>query len=676
MKRQIIYIAAAFLFSGVVTAQKLDLNAMPKPGPSPTINIAQPKTFQLKNGLTVMVVENHKLPRVNVSLSMDRPPVKEGEIVGISSVFSDLMGTGTKTLAKDEFNKKVDYLGARLSFFSSGASANTLSKYFPKVMELMSDAIMNPVFTEDEVQKSKERQIEGLKTEEKSADKIAQNVGNALVYGKNTSRGEFETQESISKIQLKDVEDFYNKYYAPDRAYLVVVGDVNFKEVKKQVEKLFKDWKKSGTTYSALEPATNLPKTEINIVDVPTAVQSVIHVGNLSPVQMKDAAYFPATIATYILGGGGDARLFMNLREKNAFTYGAYASLSTQKYNQEFQAEASVRNEVTSKAVTEFMNELKGMSTIKPEELANAKAKLKGSFIMSLERPETVAKFALNLKTQDLPKDFYTNYLKSIDAITTADVVNAAQKVILPNQARIFVAGKSSDIADDLEKLGFPVKYYDKDANPVEKTTAKKVDASISVASVLDQYIKAIGGKAALEKVNSISMLASTTVQGVELNMKSIEAKGGKKFIDVTMMGNSVQKLKFDGKDGAMEAGGQKMQMTEEMKKDFLGNKEVFPELAVNQSELSVAGIEKFNNEDCYAIKAKNATSYYSVKTGLKAGEVKTAMGQSVPVTYSDYKDVNGVKLPYKFSQQAGGMTMDFTVKSYELNKATDSDFK
>jgi predicted Zn-dependent peptidase len=186
------------------------------------------------------------------------------------------------------------------------------------------------------------------------------------MYGKNTSRGEFETVESINKIQLADVQNIYKKYYAPDNAYLVIVGDVKFDQVKPLVEKAFKAGKKQYK-FAALEPASNVAKTEINVVDVPSAVQSVV-LNNLNNLKMKDPNYFPATIANYILGGGGEARLFMNLREKNGFTYGAYSILAQANILRIF-CNASVRNEVTDKAVKELMNELNAISTVKPEEL-------------------------------------------------------------------------------------------------------------------------------------------------------------------------------------------------------------------------------------------------------------------------------------------------------------------
>jgi predicted Zn-dependent peptidase len=681
MKKQLTYIAAAFFFAGMVSAQKIDLNAMPKPGPTPAINIAKPKTFQLSNGLTVMVVENNKLPRVSASLSMDRAPYYEGSVAGVSEIMAEQFENGTTNMSKDEFNKKVDYLGANLNFSSNGAAANSLSKYFPQVLSLMADAIINPKFSAEEIQNSKDRAIEGLKSEEKNASSIASKVSNALMYGKNTSRGEFETVESINKIQLADVQNTYKKYYAPDNAYMVIVGDVKFDQVKPMVEKAFSGWKKANTPVSPLEPASNVAKTEINVVDVPSAVQSVVSLNNLNTLKMKDPNYFPATIANYILGGGGEARLFMNLREKNGFTYGAYSNLSASKYSPQFSASASVRNEVTDKAVKEFMNELNAISTVKPEELANAKAKLKGSFIMSLEQPATIARFALNQKVQDLPDDFYTNYLKSIDKVTAADVSNAVKSTILPNQSRIFIAGKASDISEGLEKLGYPVKYFDKEANPVAKPTTQKVDAGVTVASIADKYINAIGGKANIDKVSSYTVNASMSMQGQNIDLKMMKAKGGKELTMVTAMGQTVQKQVFDGKTCYSEQMGNKVDMKPEQIAEKLKNTELFPEVGFAKSaDYKLAGIEKIGGEDSYVVKNGDTTYYYSVKTGLKTGETKTvkAMGQTmtVPTTYSDYKDVAGVKMPYTITVSQMGMDMTMNVKSYEVNQAKDSDFK
>lgn len=679
--KKLSYIAAAFLISGMLSAQKLDLNAMPKPGPTPTINIAKPKTFTLPNGLQVLVVENNKLPRVSVNLSMDRPPIYEGEIAGVTSIMADQIGKGSKTISKDDFNKKVDYLGASLRFSSGGAFANSLSKYFPQVLNLMADAIINPNFDAKEIQDDKDRTLEGLKADEKNAQSIANRVNNALIYGKNTARGEFETEESIKKISLADVQNSYKKYYAPDNAYLVIVGDVKYSTVKSLVTKAFSTWKKSNTKFAALEPVSNVSTTEINVVDVPTAVQSIVNVGNVNTLKMTDANYFPGMIANYILGGGAEARLFMNLREKNGFTYGAYSSLSASKYSPEFSADASVRNEVTDKAVKEFMTEINGISTVKPEELANAKAKMKGSFIMSLEKPEIIARFALNQKVNNLPADFYSNYLKSIDQVTEADATKAVNATIFPQQTRIFIAGKASDIADGLEKLGYPVKYFDKYANPTSKPTAKQVDANVTVSSIADKYIAAIGGKENAAKFNTLNSDATAKIQGMELSFKTIQGKGGKFFMDMGMAGNSMQKIAFDGTKGYMIAQGQKMDLPADMASKFAKKTEIFPELSFGKSaDYKLIGIEKVNGEDVYVIKDADTTYYYSVKTGLKIGEIqKQKMGpqeMEIPTYFSDYKDVNGVKLPYTIKQTMMGQEIEMKVNSYSVNQAKDEDFK
>lgn len=682
MKKSLYTIAAVFFISGFISAQTIDLNKMPKPGPTPTVNIATPKTFKLKNGLTVMVVEDHKLPRVNTTLSFDHPPMIEGNKAGVSGIMAQLLGSGTSAISKDEFNRKVDFLGASINYGSSGAGLNTLSKYYPEVLNLFAAGITDAQFSEEELTKAKERSIAGLKSNELSAQVIGNRVFNALTYGKNSALGEFETEQSLNAITLGDVKEAYRKNYAPNNGYLVVIGDVKYNEVKDLVERAFNGWKKSDYKFETLPKFTNVDKTEIDVVDVPTAAQSVIMLGNVHTLKMKDPNYFAATAANYILGGGSlETRVNMNLREKNGFTYGAYTSLDTSKYDSSFNGTANVRGEVTDKAIKEFMTEIKGIKTIKPDELHNAKEKLKGTFIMSLERPETVARFALNLMTQNLPKDFYTNYLKSVDALTVAQVQKASDTFIQPNKMRIFVAGKTSEFGDQLETLGYPVKYFDAYANPTAKPEVKKVDANVTVASIADKYLSAIGGKDKVAKVTSISSDSSTKMQGMELNIKNTQAKGGKVNMEVSMMGNTVQKITFDGTKGYMAAQGNKMDMPAEMQAMYAKEKELFPELSFAASkDVTLAGIEKIEGNDAYVVKSGDTTYYYDVKSGLKVAEIKKQkmQGQEIqtPTYYSNYKEVNGVKFPFTIKVNQMGQDMQMDVKSYDLNKATPEDFK
>ena len=516
-------ILSILVISGFTATAQIDRSIRPEPGPAPEINIGTPQTFELKNGLKVIVVENHKLPRVSYNLSLDNPPIREGEKVGVSNIMSSILGKGSTTMAKDAFNEEVDYIGASVSFGSSFAYASGLSKYSDRILELMADAAINPNFTKEEFDTEQTKAKENLKSTEKSVARTAAVVSQGLAYGKGTAKGEFETQESLEKVSLQDVVDFYKKTWTPQEAYLVIVGDIKFKQLKKEVKEAFGDWEKTAAPAGDLAASENLSNMEINFVDMPNAVQSEVMVENLIDLKMGDPDYLPALIANQILGGGGEARLFQNLREDKGYTYGAYSNLGSSKYGSSiFSASASVRNMVTDSSVVAFLEEIQKFrkEPISDEDLKNAKARYVGSFVRSLEQPSTIARFALNIETQGLPKDYYKNYLSRINAITKEDVQNAANKYFMLDNSRIVVVGKASEVLENLKNVKYngkniPVTYYDTAINEVpEPEISVSVPDGVTAATVLKQYVDAIGGKEKLKAVKSIVMKAGAEIQG------------------------------------------------------------------------------------------------------------------------------------------------------------------
>lgn len=466
--KKIVY-TVLFLSTFFIHAQ-IDRSKQPKPGPAPEINLGKPQTFTLRNGLKVLVVENHKLPRVSFNLTIDNPPVLERNKAGVATLVGSLLGKGSKKIAKDDFYEEVDYLGASINFSSRGAFASGLSKYAKRIIELMADAALHPNFTQEEFDKEKKILLDNLKSQEKSVTTAARRVERVLAYGKNHPYGEFTTPESVNAITLSDIEIFYANYFVPGKAYLVVIGDVNFEDVQKQITKNFELWKKSfPPTYSLAKPL-DAYYTQINFVDMPNAVQSEIAVQNLMNLKMTDSDYFPVLLANKILGGGADARLFLNLREDKGYTYGAYSGIGTDKYaSSRFRASASVRNAVTDSAVVAFLTEINriGNELVSPEELASAKAKYTGDFVLALERPETVARYALNIETENLSENFYQTYLEKINAVTAEQIQAAAKKYFKAKKLRIVVTGKGSEVLENLEKVSFngrkiPIKYFDK----------------------------------------------------------------------------------------------------------------------------------------------------------------------------------------------------------------------
>ena len=183
---------------------------------------------------------------------------------------------------------------------------------------------------------------------------------------------------------------------------------------------------------------------------------------------MNDKDYFAAILANQILGGGGEGRLFLNLREKHGWTYGSYSNLGASKYISKFSSTASVRNAVTDSAVVEIFNELKRIRTdlVSAEDLKNAKAKYIGNFVMQIEKPATIARYALNIKTLGLPEDFYENYVKNINAVTPEEIRNAANKYFLADNTRVVIVGKATEVLPGLEAMSakekMPIFYFDK----------------------------------------------------------------------------------------------------------------------------------------------------------------------------------------------------------------------
>lgn len=691
MKSKIYVLIIMFLMSVGVNAQ-IDRTKQPKPGPAPKISLDAPTEFQLKNGLTVLVVENHKLPRVSFSLRIDNTPSTEGDKAGVSNILGTMLGNGTTSIPKDQFNEEIDFLGARLSFGSQSAFASSLSKYSDRIIELLADAALNPLLTEEEFKKEKDKLSEGLKTQEKSVQAIADRVQDALTYGMSHPYGEYVSNESLNNIALTDVVDNYKRNFNPKNAYLVVIGDVNAKKIKSTIKKHFGAWKNSvGAQPEMPKPNTNLQKTTINFVDMPNAVQSNIILTNNVELKMGDEDYYAALIANYIIGGGATGYLFQNLRDDKAYTYGSYSRIGASRYGaSRFLATAEVRNEVTDSSVVEMLKEVKRIRTepVTAETLAAAKAAYAGSFVMALERPQTIANYALNIKLNNLPADFYKNYLEKINAVTIEDVQNAANKYFMADQSRIIVVGKGSDVLSNLEKTGIPINYYDKYANEVPKPEfSKPIPDGVTAQSVIDNYIKAVGGKEKAMLVKTLHKTADVSIKGVPVTLTAEikEMAPNKQSMEMTAQGMGViMKQKFDGENGYMEQQGMKKELTPEEITEKKNSETIFPELHYKDAQITLESMTSIEDKDVYKVKVmlgdKPSHRYYSVESGLLVREESTTEAQGKQVTsivdYSDYASVNDVKIPHNLSIMAGPQNISMEITSIKVNEGvSDADF-
>ena len=680
-----------FILFTSISLSQVDRTKVPKSGATPEINLGEAVKYELKNGMKLILVKNDKLPRVFFNLFIDSQPILEGEKAGISAVTSDLLGKGTKSTSKDEFIEKIDFMGANLSLSSSGASGSSLSKFFPELLEMLADGLLNPVFSKEEFEKSLDRFKEAIKADENSVPAAARRVENILAYGKNHPNSEYSTSESLENIQFDDVEPFYKKNFIPNNSYMIIIGDFMVEKTIDEIEKLFKKWKKGNSIEYKIKSNIN-SKTAIHFVDMPNAIQSEVSFQNLIEMKRNNSDYFSLLIANKILGGGPENRLEQQIRENKGYTYVARSSFGSSKYTKSrFRGYTSTREEVTDSAVIEMLNEIKKIREIDvtEKELSDVKAKYFGDFVLATESPSTIASYTVSIETQNLDKDYYKNYLSNINSISVSDVKNASNKYFDLNNAQIVVTGKGSTIAEKLENIvfngkTFDVYYYDKYGNSIEKPVFnKEISSDITALNVVEKYIIALGGAEKLGSINSISIEANVTIPGAPFKPKAIIKEKSPNSSSLVMSVEGMGTLmtqKFDVNNGYMEQMGQKIPMEKDQIDSSKSKKGLFEELYMTSSEIELVNLGPIDGKDAYKIKNKeNSFRYYDAESGLliMTEENTEQAGNSITsiTKYSDYKEVDGIMYAFKREILAGPQKIDFEIISVKFNEEISDEF-
>ncbi|HLF64688.1 MAG TPA: pitrilysin family protein [Saprospiraceae bacterium] len=659
----------------------------PEAGAARKIEIGTYETFALDNGLRVIVVESHKIPRISYQIFVDRDPSLEGDIAGMTDIAGDLLNKGTTTRTKAQIDESIDFVGASLSTHAQGGFASALTRHSETVLAIFSDVILNPGFPEDEFEKARKQTISGLQTEKDDPNAISANVSNALVYGKNHPYGEITTEVSVSNITLDDCKGYYQKYFKPDITYLVIVGDITLSQARVQAEKYFGSWKRGVVGEMTYEIPQQPAKTRVEFVDKTGAVQSVINI--VYPVDLKPAApdVIPSRVMNTILGSGFSGRLFKNLREDKAYTYGAYSNLSSDEIVGEFSASASVRNEVTDSAIVQFLNEL---NTLRTEEVSDleielAKNYIAGSFARNLESPQTIAGFALNTFRYGLPQDYYVTYLEQLDKVTKADVLAMAAKYIRPENAHIVVVGNQDAVSEKLavfDQEDGKVDYYDIYGN--KKAAPSTSAVNVNGQDVIMGYLEAIGGEEKLRSITSMKIEAIMPIPGMgEVSVLIEQMAPAKMHMTMGMPGMVMMKQVCDGEKGYIEQMGPRQMLEGETLEKAKHEAQIFPEMAYlgNKFKIDVKGMEEVNGVNTYKVIVNGpvgvSTEYYSIDHGykLKSVVVEEAgeQAQTVIREYSDYREVSGIYVPY--SVKISGMVpfpLEMKISHVEVNPKID----
>jgi predicted Zn-dependent peptidase len=672
-----LFILVAICMVTSVHAQ-VDRTKAPAAGPAPKVQLGDYDTFTLKNGLKVLVVENHKIPKVNFSLNLNNDPIVEGDKTGFTSFAGELIGTGTTTKNYAQISEEIDFIGARLRTSASGASASGLSRYKEQIMAMMADVILNPSFPQDEFDKIVKQSLSGLESSKNDPNSISSNMRSRIVYGANHPYGDVMTKATVENIKVEDCKNYYNTYFKPNVAILAIVGDITTREAKKMVKKYFGKWEKGDVPAMKYDMPAKMEGKRVVLANKDAASQSLIQIINTFELKKANPDVIPAKVMNAMLGSGFSGLLFKNLREDKAYTYGAYSSISDDKLVAYFRTTSNVKAAVTDSAFVQMVVEMNRIRNTKltQDHLNMTKAAMAGDFARALERPSTIASFAMSIERNNLSSDYYATYLEKLDKVTLEDVQAVAKKYVDPDNAVYLVVGDKK-YKERLAKLSSEgvVEEYDYKGDIV-KEDPNAIPEGLTANMVIDTYINAIGGREMLESIKDMSVKGEMKMGPMSINVEQAY-KNNKMFaMSMVMNGQVLQGIKYNGTSAKVMAQGQENQANAEQLKGFKMQAQMFAELKFAELGFTskIAGTEMIDGKKAYKLEVVGTDGvskfdFYCATTGLKLKTVAQQNGMAVTMLYNDYKDVDGLKFPFSTLTKMGPQEMPLIITSLELNK-------
>ena len=444
----------------VAHAQKPDRSGPPKAGPAPSFTMPRFEKFALSNGLQVVLLEKHQVPLVQVNLvvragtAMD-PAGKSG----LASMTAAMMMEGAGTLDALQLADAIDFLGAQIGA-SAGMHTSSVSMGAPvskldAALALQADVALHPVFAQNELDRKRKSRLTTLVQWRDEPRSLASVMFSRSVYGTAHPYGVPVTgdESSIRAMKVEDLRAFHTQYFQPSNAFLIVVGDVTVPQMKEKLENAFGAWRGTAGAAPALPPIVQLDKRTITIVDKPGAPQTEIRIGRVGAARTTED-YYALTVMNTILGGSFSSRLNQNLREEHGYTYGAGSSFGFRVLPGPFLAASGVQAAVTDSALLEFMKELKGINVQVPDaELERAKNYISLGFPAEFQTVGDLADKLEELVIYGLPADYYSQYVRRIQAVTAADVQRVAKRYIDPAKMSIVLVGDRAGIEAKIAAL-------------------------------------------------------------------------------------------------------------------------------------------------------------------------------------------------------------------------------
>jgi zinc protease len=438
------------------------LNRAPVNKEALRVQLPRPLVVKLKNGLTIVLEEDHKLPTVAFTMWIRPGQLADpSDLPGLASFTAGMLREGTEKRSSEQIASEVDSLGASLEASSrfgvsyTSVNASGLITDTAKILDLLSDVVLHPSFPASELAKYK--QTEGASLEQRLANPafLAQQGFRRVIYGDTPMALASATKESIEKISVEDLKRFHEKHYVPGNTILGVTGDFTASAMRATIEKYLGGWTGAAEAPEKFAAAVAPEATKITLVDRPASVQTYIIVGDRA-IRRTDPEYYQLTVMNQVLGGGPQARLFLDLREEHSLTYGSYSRFNAEIYPGDWAASAPVRSAVTGDAFDRFLYEFKKINDepVPQSEMDDAHRAIVANFALSLEQPSQILNDWLTVQYYGLPVDYWDKYPDHIGAIDAAAAQASAKKFVDLDHLQWICVGDRKEIEGVLKKYG------------------------------------------------------------------------------------------------------------------------------------------------------------------------------------------------------------------------------
>ena len=652
--------------------------------PLPPLQVPKPVEFTLSNGIKVFLLEDHELPLVSGGVL-----IRTGNLFdpadkhGVAQLTGEVLRSGgTKAKTGDQMDEELENMAAsvesQIGESSGSLSFNCLKENTGQVLQVFKDFLTTAEFREDKVELAKTQLRSEISRRNDDAGGIAEREFSDIIYGRNTPYGWRIEYADVDAIHRQDLVDFYHRYYFPANIILEVYGDFSANDMKAKLEQLLGDWKYTQPQVPAFPKVEAKPSPGVFLAAKTDVTQTFFNIGELGG-EYRDKDYPALEVAAQILGGGFSSRLLRRIRTELGWAYNIGSSWDA-NYDHPgvFRISGSTQSVHTVDTLKTIREELEKFrsAAVTDEELKTAKDTVLNGFVFHFDRPSKTLNRLVLYEYFGYPRDFLFQYQKAIEAVTKADILRVAQKYFKLSDLTYVAAGNPKDFGTPLTALGMPIHNIDLTI-PEPKPEAAKVDpASLQKGKELLQRVQqALGGA---DKLAAVKDLIYHGEAGIETPGATMKVKQTNSYLAPSSLRQDIelpfakQSVYSDGTTGWLSTPQGMMGMTPAVQKQVHG--EVFRQIPpLVMSDRDADRTVNYVGEGTIEITSKDGESVrmeVDEKTGLPSKIIYQGSQQGpVEQSYSDWREVNGIRLPFQWIIMQGGKKFaSVTVADYKVN--------